>query len=321
MCLRALLSMATLLLTASAAGCGGDDPRPVPDRGSSAKLRWAPPELEDPVSIQLDDGYSSTRLPTSQDAVLHLPSSVKRGAVTIEGGHDVVIVGGRIAIPAGTPSGTENNRFRTGIYIKGATGTVHVEGVRLSAAEDVEWDAIAIAAPEAVVQLENIRADRLRGTYEGLHADVIQPWGGVKSLRVDRLTASTNYQGITIPVDLGPIGRAQLSNVNLRGLAEGVEGGGHLLWLTSGNESCDSYPVELRNVFIEPRPEAKFSKAFWPQLEHPPECGARTRDGVATWPQLPDVEGEVLVGPPPRGSFVPLGRAGLEYVSPGYRRR
>ena len=301
--------------------CGTSSSTSVAARSGTAKLRWGPPRLDDPVTIDLDGGYTDTRLSTSQDAIINLPDTVKRGGVTIEGGRNVVLIGGQVTIPAGTPAGVENNRFRTGLYIKGATGTVHVEGVRFSGAVDTEWDAVDIAAPAATVQLENVRADRLRGSFEGFHADAVQPWGGVEALRVDRLTASSNYQGITIPIDNGPIARAELSNVDLHGFGTGEDGGGHLLWLTTGADTCTSYPVRLRHVFIEPRPETKFSKAFWPHLGHPPECGARTRDGIATWPGLPYVDGGVLFGAPRRGSFVPAGLAGLDYVSPGYRGR
>lgn len=313
--------VAALLLSAFVAlvGCGGSATTTVAAQGPGPKLRWAPPHLDDPVTVRLGDGYTTTKLPPDQDARIELPDTVKRGGVTIEGGHDVVIVGGQIAIPPGTPPGNENNRFRTGVYVKGATGTVHLEGLRLSAGREVEWDAVDIAAPEAIVQLENVRADRLHGSLDGFHADVIQPWGGVRNLRVDRLTASSDYQGVTIPVDAGPIGRAELVNVNIQGLGDGSGGGGHLLWLTSGTAECNAYPVQLRSFYVEPRPEAKFSKSTWPQAGHPPACGARVHRGTISWPLLPSVTGAVLRGRPPRGAFVPVGVAGLGYSSPGYR--
>jgi hypothetical protein len=316
---RALAAALLLVILAPLAGCGGGATATVAAQGSGPRLRWAPPHLDDPVTIRLGDGYTTSRLPPDQDAVIELPDTVKRGGVTIEGGHDVVIVGGQIAIPQGTPMGIENNRFRTGVYIKGATGTVHVEGVRLAAGRGVEWDAVDVAAPRATVQLENIRADRLHGSLDGFHADVVQPWGGVRNLRIDRLTASSDYQGVTIPVDAGPIGRAELGNVDVSGLGDGSGGGGHLLWLTSGTEGCDSYPVQLRRFYVEPRPQAKFSKSVWPQVKHPPGCAALVRRGTISWPQLPSVRGAVLHGAPSR-SFVPAGVAGLDYASPGYRR-
>jgi hypothetical protein len=309
--------VAALLLAAVAAlvGCGGGATATVAAQGQGPKLRWAPPHLDDPITVRLGDGYTTTKLAPDQDARIELPDTVKRGGVTIEGGHDVVIVGGQIAIPPGTPSGIENNRFRTAVYVKGATGTVHLEGLRLSAGQGVEWDAVDVAAPAATVQLENVRADRLHGTLDGFHADVIQPWGGVRNLRVDRLTASSDYQGVTIPVDAGPIGRAELGDVNIKGLGDGSGGGGHLLWLTSGTDECDSYPVQLRHFYVEQRPEAKFSKSTWPQVGHPPACGARVQRGTISWPRLPSITGVVLHGQPPRGGFVPVG-----YASPGYRR-
>jgi hypothetical protein len=308
-------ALCTAVLTAALMlwGCGDADGG---SPGVSAgELRWAPPELSEPRTIPLDEHYSYIRLAPTEDAVIKLPDAKKRGGVTIEGGNDIVLIGGEIAVPAG---GEIESRYKTGLYIKGATGTVHVEGVRFGAARDAEWDAITINAPQATVQLENIRADRLRGRFDGFHADVVQPWGGVATLRINRLTASSNYQGLMIPIDRAPIGRAVLSSIDLRGLAEDADAGGHLLWLTSGAQSCTAYPVQLRNVYVEPRPGMSFGASLWPQRGRPPGCGAATRKGVATWPALPSVRGEVISGAPEGGPYVPVGVAGLDYASPGY---
>lgn len=302
-------------------GCSASARDSTEARVARGKLRWAPPALSDPETIDLGDGYSNTKLEPTQDAILRLPDGVKHGAVTIEGGNDIVLIGGAIKIPPGTPPGVANNRFRIGLYIKGTTGTVHAEGLSFSAAPGVEWDAIDINAPQATVQLENIRAERLRGGYDGLHADVIQPWGGVRVLRVDRLSASSNYQGLMIPIDRGPIGRAVLSRIDLRGLSADAVEGGHLLWLTSGTRTCAGYPVQLRDFYIEPRPGVPFGKSVWPQWRRPAGCNARARHGVITWPGLTSVNGGVRAGSPPRGEYVPPGVAGSAYASPGYHRQ
>jgi hypothetical protein len=284
-------------------------------------LRWPPPNLVEPVRIDLGDGYTNTHLSPETNAEIVLPDRDKVGGVTIEGGHNIVLIGGEITVPAGSPPGAGNDRFRTGLYIKGATGTVHVEGVRFSGVPGAVWDAIDLAAPRATVQLENLRVDGVRGGFHGFHADVVQPWGGVANLRINRLTASSNYQGLTIPMDLGRIGRAEVSRVNLRGLDRDVDEGGHLIWLTSGASTCAIYPVQIRGVYVMPRADLGFGHSVWPQVGRPQGCGAHVMRGAAVWPALADVRGRVHSGNPPNGYFVPRGVAGLDYVSPGYRRR
>jgi hypothetical protein len=312
----ALLALAVCAST----GCGTsttDAATRVPSR--PGPLRWAPPALTDPIEITLADGYTETSLDPARDYVVRLPQHVKRGGITLAGGHDVVLVGGHVTVPAGAPPGRENDKLRRGLYIKGATGTVHVEGVLFDADPGIEWDAIDINAPAAAVQLEDIRVDGVRGSFGGFHGDVVQPWGGVRSLRIDRLSASSNYQGLMIPIDKGPIGAAHVSHVDLHGLASSAPGTAHLLWLTSGSRTCDSYPVGLGNVWVQPPAGVLVRRSVWPQPRRPGECGARTRRGHVSWPLLPSVHGYVHAGVPPGGSYVPRGRAGIGYATPGYR--
>ena len=55
---------------------------------------------------------------------------------------------------------------------------------------------LPLKAPEAIVQVQNVRIYNGGGfdTANHNHSDIIQPWGGVKELRIDYLTGSTNYQ-------------------------------------------------------------------------------------------------------------------------------
>jgi hypothetical protein len=300
------------------------DPTPVPTEPAPAPapatglLSWAPPALQSPTTIRLGTGYTVTDLDPTRDYVIQLPSERKVGATVIKGGHNVVIKGGWITIPTLTASDAE----RRGIYIKDATGTVHIEGVLIDGSGGGNGDGIAISAPNAVVQVENSRIVGLRGSYAGYHADVIQPWGGVSELRVDRLTGSTNYQGLQIPRDLGPIGRADLRNVDLSHTGEAPAEGGYLLWLTKGTSTCEAYPVSISDVYIAPKSGRWLADSVWPGVWSTLPCKASQvgagADAQVSWPTLP-VTGFVRRGPRPEGEFVPSGVAGVGYVSPGYR--
>jgi hypothetical protein len=146
---------------------------------------------------------------------------------------------------------------------------------------------------------------------------VVQPWGGVKDLRIDRMTASSNYQGLMLQPDLGPIGSAEISNVDLTASADPTsDKGGHLLWVTKGSQSCTGSPMTLSDVFVLPRAGRSLSNSVWPPANSSLECGA-SGETLATWPRLA-VAGGVHLGLPPGGSFVPAGSVGIGYSSPGY---
>jgi hypothetical protein len=277
-------------------------------------LRWAPPPLVEPKTIILGDGYSHPILATNRDYIIKLPPTKKIGGTWIDGGHNVVIKGGHVTVPAGTSASTANER--TAISIRGATGTVHVEGVLIDGSGGGEFDGVTINAPEAVVQLQNMRIVGVRGREMGFHGDVIQPWGGVKDLRIDYLTGTSNYQGLSIQQDLGPIGSAKISHADLVATTEPtVERGGHMLWLTKGGV-CNGYPLALSEVFVKPRRTKTLGGSVWPQSDSSLPCKASVTT-FATWPGLP-VSGAVQSGVPSGGNFVPSGVAGLSYQSPGY---
>jgi hypothetical protein len=290
----------------------GDDGTPPEEEGPGPgpKLRWPPPTLSDPTRVTVADGYTIVGMKPSRDYIVELPPTPKRGALVLKGGHNVVVEGGSVVVPA---DGTEDAEL-TGIYVKGATGTVHIEGVHISA-EGV-GDGFVINAPEAVVQIENSRVDGISGSFTGYHADVLQPWGGVRDLRVDRLTGTSDYQGLQIPTALGTIGSATISHANMR-YAGGPQGGGVLIWLTKGDDTCDAYPVTLSQVYVNPKPGRSFEQSIWPAPTSGLGCAASVSGNVASWPNLP-VAGVVRHGVPEGGDFVPRGLAGVGYSSPGY---
>lgn len=286
---------------------------------SSNKLMWAPPALTSAVTINLpatDDIYSTT-LDNSKDYILKLPDSA-RGPVVIKGGHNVVMIGGHIHMTSNTLSA---GRLLYVMGNGGTTGTVHVEGVLLDRDEGLEADDIAINAPGKTVQIENIRGLGVRGDIDNVHGDVIQPWGGVANLRVDRLTASSNYQGLFLRPDLGAIGNVDLNHIDIAYDDYAPIGGGYLVWLTTDGggtygEIADS--VKFNEVYLtRVRSASTFSHSIWPQVGA--TKGAVISNNQATWPLFPQVSGYVTYGTPANGSFVPDGVAGTSYVSPGYQ--
>jgi hypothetical protein len=282
-------------------------------------LRWAPPALENARKIWLSKGFDQIRLDPGRDYVLRLPRGRKLGGTFVEGGRNVVLIGGHITLPRGTARDEE----RRALYFKGQTGTVHVEGVLIDGSGGGEGDAIALNAPAAAVQIQNVRVTGLRGSEQGTHGDVVQPWGGVRELRIDRVSGSSRFQGLQLPASLGPIGSAHVRYTDLRALAPSARaayvagaGGGHMLWLTPAG-TCTSYPVALEQVWVAARPGRTLRDSVWPGVADGSPCAAVGATGAVRWPNLP-VLGIVREGAPPGGDFVPRWSVGSRYHSPGY---
>ncbi len=272
------------------------------------KLRWPAPALTAPTTVAVPQGNASLTLDKTKDYVVNLGGAVHQGALSINGGRNVVLKGGTIALPASSTK-------VSALFITNSTGVVHVEGVLFDGSAH-EMDAVQISAPAATVQLENIRAVGITGSFSTNHSDVVQPWGGVKALRIDRLTADSNYQGIFTRPDQGAIGSVDLQNVDLAfNNAALVPGsGGYLLWMTS---DCAMAPTTLTNVYVTPKAGASVGAAVWPATNDS-KCPSKLSSNTVTFPKLP-VTGGVIGGAPATGSFVPAGKAGVSYTSPGYQ--
>ncbi len=275
-------------------------------------LSWAPPsgwqsypetKVTSATTLTYIDGRGG-------DVRITLPATPV-GPISIQNCRNAVLIGGSIKV---LPSSKVNGWDQRAIMVSGCTGTVHIEGVFIDGnVAGSEADGIAVNAPQALVQIQNVRAVGLRGSYSGNHADVFQPWGGVREFRIDRLTGSTNYQGLTVKPASNSIGKGTIRNANV--FSSGVtpvDKGGYFFWL-----NCNEYPLTLENVHVSPRSGRPFNQSVWPSVTHE-SCPATVSGGVASWPKSPRTVGVVRQGTPTGGDYVPAGVAGSRYVSPGY---
>ena len=176
----------------------------VPARAdSSGRLKWRPPRTAVYFHVQNTGRDQVVTLDNAVDYRVILPGSVMTGKLKIRGGRNITIIGGAFSLQPGRGNAslvfydTDNVHNRT----------IHVEGVSFDMSH-VVGDAIAVAAPTAVFQFQNIRITGLHGTYfDELHSDAIQNWGGARGLRIHRMTVQTDYQGFMIPpTEAAPIG-------------------------------------------------------------------------------------------------------------------
>jgi hypothetical protein len=193
-------------------------------------LTWSPPSgWQSFTAVTIPGGGGTLSLRSDTDYRVVTEGTIT-GPVQIRGGRNVVWIGGHLRIDDKPATATATHR--RGLVISDAPdGTsvdgriVHVEGLLIDG-DDLS-EGIDANSPRAVLQLQNIHVGAVlirgsddrdaKGVYTaGNHADVLQPWGGFKEIRVDGLTGSSNYQGFYYSVDIGTgYGRSWFRRVNL----------------------------------------------------------------------------------------------------------
>ncbi|HEV7298367.1 MAG TPA: hypothetical protein VGN72_03310 [Tepidisphaeraceae bacterium] len=309
-CLMALLSAGAVLASGSvtlaeAQAPATDAAQAEQAANRPAQLTWAPPTLENPTTIDvaqvIKDRADAPRpahlkLDKSKDYIIKMPSEplTTTGGLSIGGGRNVVLIGGEIRFdepPVVVPGEKEAALRRRAVYVNGATGTVHVEGLLITGEYAAEGFNIDMRDPNAVLQIQNVRVEKLLGTREGHHADVVQTWAGPAELRIDRLTGISQYQGFF----LGPDQHFKDANVKVFDFRRmNVRAGGYVYW------QLRPFPMKLEDVWAE----SENPDRQWPEL--------------VLWPKNSPVWEPVKRGAPTGGDFVPEGVAGINYVSPGY---
>jgi hypothetical protein len=178
--------------------------------GTTQALTWAPPgypAYPGYVSVTLSTKGGTLDLDDTKDYRLIPPSTPIEGHTDVRGGRNIVSMGGHCHIPdAGYGASAISRRCITFRDNSGEVSgrIIHIEGWYADGPDLTEG--INLATPSAIVQIENIRIERVvaRG-YEdladlkayhgkGSHPDLLQPFGGAKEIRVDRFTGRSGYQ-------------------------------------------------------------------------------------------------------------------------------
>lgn len=299
-------------------------------------LYWSPPELENPITIDVpSDSGSNLQLEDNQDYIINLPDEPVNGNLIISGGRNIVLIGGEINIPWQGESDDPPIRPRTGLTIYNMTGTLHVEGL-LIRGEDLS-EGIQIGAPDAIIQLQNIAIVDIQARdqveFTDNHPDLIQTFGNVVELRVDRFSGSTDYQGFFFKDDFSDRGHGavHLRNVDISGLPTAR----YLFWIEAvtwvdgepQNVVWDG-PVTLHNVWVNPHEnrEGGLGDSLWPPAHWDYPTGVElfnNEDGILCGSWSEDmhitVNGYICEGLPPEGNFVNVEDVGVGYISPGYQ--
>ena len=285
--------LALVLALCAWASCGAAE--------ESAPLTWAPPLLENPQTIEIAKviqeratwgSPAHVKLELDKDYIIKMPPEplTTKGGLGISGGRNVVLIGGEIRFEDISPE--ESTALeRRAVYINRATGTVHIEGLLITGQSPAEGFNVDLREPNAILQIQNVRVENLRGTREGHHADVVQTWAGPAELRIDRLTGTSDYQGCFL-APFQHFKEAEVKQFEFRRM--NLKTGGYVYW------QLGTFPIVLEDVWAD----SVELERKWPEL--------------MLWPKGDPVWKDVKKGSPPGGDFVPAGVAGLNYKSPGY---
>ena len=293
--MKKIPAIAILALLAGCATNAQNNPAPEP-----RKLTWAPPELKNPKTIQVTETHRSLKLDQTKDFIVELPKDKPlHGELAIWGGRNVVVIGGEICLT--------NGGWRA-VYLQQNTGVMHFEGIHIrgeppeSLKEGFNFNH---RQTNCIVQIQNVRVEKVHGTRAGHHADIIQTWAGPAELRIDGLTGHTQYQGMfllpnqhfTLATDGFLPKKWVFKNINIIG----DEDSGYMLWAPAKNEQ---WPMEIENTWVQPKTDKRGHRDLylWPKPQ---------QENDTFWQNVKE-------GIPPGGDFVPLGLPGRNYVSPGY---
>jgi hypothetical protein len=334
----------------------GPTPTPAPTPTPTAVpgpglLTWRPPACGDAthscvtLNVSNTGGHQYLTLDSSKDWILKLPKTPVVGGLDINGGHNVIIIGGEIDLPV--PCDTDNSQCHGFNLVSSANnppngGEVYIEGVLIhnpSTANDrVTGDGIDLQQTYpggwARVTLQNLRIDGLQGCdsgpHSGAHADVFQPYApSGAALRIDHLTGTTAYQGMQVAPDgyfvpaIRNPGSVDFRNVNIDIIPNVVTGCAgnsdrYAWWIAGGVTGCEAPPTNLVNDYAQEPDGSLLYNSVAPDTGWGQGCDPRYTGGVASWPTIPNITGGIHNGLPAGGDFVPVGRAGINYVSPGY---
>ena len=287
-------------------------PTTEPTALAAPKLSWAPPVLSNPVTYHVSgDGPGTITAAPGQDSIVVWDSPTHR-RIRFNGGRHWVIRGGEV----------DNNKpwasldDQAGLQFENATGTAFVEGMYIHGRYGTDGIRVGAGGSNITLIVQNTRiTERLAGPTL-YHADVIQPYGGVKELKVDRLTGSGDYQGQMWKQEPNTVfGPTDFRRVNY------VAATPELVSMINFVMSSPTQPVVLTEVYNKPDPlrvSGDFCRANFPSTLATCALDALGRKYVSWSGTAIAVTGRVTAGLPPGGDFVPAGVAGLTYQSPGY---
>jgi hypothetical protein len=300
-------------------------------------LKWAPPVLENPITVHLNtttsvntaaSGNIDTGLDNTKDYIIVLPSVRRTTTITINGGRNIIVVGGYATLAGAQTDAVIliTDQSTNGAPTPQQGRVVHIEGVQVDASGGLSHDGIDYNCPTAIVQIQNCRITGLQGQKSEVHADISQNQGGAQEVRYDHVTGTSNYQGLFCPPGGGTITNGvTISNVDLSYWEANLNNPiTYLLWSTQTADGTQNNPVNIIGTFVisnDRSGQTVLTNSIWAPSNTPlSEDGA----GNITFASGANVSGSIVDGNKnpsaiPPGGFCTAMNCGLNYQSPGYR--
>jgi hypothetical protein len=307
-------------------------------------LTWPPPTgwaSYTPLDVTAGGDFSLS--PTVDYKIVN---QTVNGHVRLNGGRNIVAMG--LGINQNAPWGDPLASDYTGLIVSdnGATlanRMVHLEGLKVFGS--FLGDGLKIDCPSAIVQLQNYYDALSSNCGVGIHADIIQAGGGALEVRIDKMTAFTDTQGINFTMDSPGggggiqtrVGPYHVRRVDIHEIAASGE---YLIWLSTNTDQKvyvdpDTFWIETvgprrfddkihynyNDVDPNRRPVLS-TDALGEYASYPNMVTYNNGDGypvqklVVDWAGTGDAR--IRHGVPPGGSYVDPTLVGNGYVSPGY---
>lgn len=287
---------------------------------SGSLLRWRPPAQKTPTIVNVPQGFYSGSFGPTEDVIFNWPASVRFSEFITTGGRHLRMIAGASTKGAGG----------SGIQVTGCSGSVFMEGLAIDMTS-CPGDGInacgSTSGPYTLlpdVYIQNCRLLNINGSNAGADADVYQPQGGIGNLFMDRVTFTSNYQGISLFRGQAPIGNVYISRTNGSYYTLAGSDPTYVVWLIDSTKHGPWGASFFDQFYIAPRAGENLSQAVEPitgtvDADGNP-IGQVTSDNYATitFPNAANVSGSIISGPPPGGDFCAAGVPGFGYVSPGY---
>jgi hypothetical protein len=328
-------------------------------------LTWAPPGTTGYTVLNLDgpsrnDTNNTIDLADNTDYVINLNGVFPVG-LRIRGGRNIVIIGGEFNITQKWgDGGSEQNQgallFMDSLTAQNPGRIIHVEGIYGHGYyfSDGIRGGTSLGDPPSRFDLrvQNTRIEqgmwgRDTGEGPGTHPDIIQLYGGAASLKVDKLTGISTYQGFLVYNDRGQTDEVWMRRVDMRNQDPNntsVEYGDPNAPTPRPANYFDTRPNSLLNwggsgVYDVPNmridtPTVWFDHHFpfaTTGIVSPSANVTLGADALGTYlyydsdvPQWKDWSGataqaaRIYEGSPAGGDYVPATVPGDNYVSPGY---
>ncbi len=179
--------------------------------GFREPLTWPAPTLNEPVrTIDVPAGGGNwSGNPANVDCRVRMPAVPVRGAVKVAGCDDISLVGGELKSDAGACSAEAlGDRESPALYITDFSGTAHIEGIVIRGPGFSDAIHMSSTKPNSIGEIEASRfgglaacAEPASGAIGGWpkeHPDCFQTWAGPATIRFDKVTCSTIYEGFNL---------------------------------------------------------------------------------------------------------------------------